>query len=130
MQERIREIITKLIKAIETENYEYVRQIFADDIENYITNSTGSVYLLKGSENYINALKKMNFNKVKPSLTITQIDVINNHEAMFMLEVKAQKPNKSLHNFAAYLVKFAGEKIVTMRMVEALPEYSDKFWND
>lgn len=46
-----------------------------------------------------------------------------------MIEVKAQKGTSHLNNFAAYLVRFNENKIVTKDVVEALPEYSDMFWN-
>ena len=72
----------------------------------------------------------MNFVKIKPSLTLTQVNVLNLDTALFMIEVKAQKGKHQLHNHAAYLAKFANGKIISMDMVEALPEYSDKFWNE
>lgn len=126
----LKNLITLLIQSIEQEDYPTLRKLYADDVENYVTDKEGSSVLVKGCENYLAALKRMNFSKVHPSLTITQINVLSKDEALFMLEVKAQKPTKSLHNFAAYLIKFANNKIIRTTMVEALPAYSDSFWNE
>ena len=126
----IKSLITLLIKSIEQEDYVTLRKLYADDVENYVTDKEGESVLVKGCENYLAAIKRMNFSSVHPSLTITQINVLSENEALFMVEVKAQKPTKSLHNFAAYLVKFANNKINSTTMVEALPAYSDSFWNE
>ena len=127
---QIKKIIISLIQAIEQENYEIVRTIFDPNIDNSVTDKQGNTFHLNGSEAYISAIKRMNFSIIKPSLHITQINVLNENEALFMIEVKAQKGEHKLHNHAAYLVKLKNHKIISMDMVEALPEYSDKFWNE
>jgi len=126
----IKDTIEKLIKSIIHEEYDIVREIFADDIDNSITTAQGEAFHLVGAEQYINALKRMNFAKIKPTISLTQINVLNDHEALFMLEIKAKKGNHLLHNHAAYLAKFKNNKIISMDMVEAQPKYSDKFWNE
>ena len=45
-----------------------------------------------------------------------------------MVEIKAERNNKSLHNYATFLVEILDSKIVSVHMVEALPEYSSLFW--
>ena len=126
----IKSLITLLIKSIEQEDYPTLRKLYADDVENYVTDKEGGSFLVKGCENYLAAIKRMNFSSVHPSLTITQINVLSEDTALFMIEVKAQKPTKTLHNFSAYLVEFANNKIKRTTMVEALPAYSDSFWNE
>lgn len=126
----IKSFITLLIKSIEQEDYPTLRKLYADDVENYVTDKEGGSFLVKGCENYLAAIKRMNFSSVHPSLTITQINVLSEDTALFMIEVKAQKPTKTLHNFAAYLVEFSNNKIKRTTMVEALPAYSDSFWNE
>ena len=41
---------------------------------------------------------------------------------------QARRKGRELHNFAAFLMDIAEGKIRQMRMVEALPAYSDEFW--
>ena len=130
LQYDLKEIINELIKAIEHSDFIKIKEIFADNIDNSITEKNGKTFHLIGADNYINAIKRMNFVKIKPSLTLTQVNVLNLDTALFMIEVKAQKGKHQLHNHAAYLAKFANGKIISMDMVEALPEYSDKFWNE
>lgn len=127
---KMKDFIQLLVKSLEKEDDATLCKLYADDVKNYVTDKNGGVFLIQGCENYLAAIKKMNFSKVRPTLSITQINVLNDNEALFMLEVKAKKPNKSLHNFAAYLVKFENDKIISTTMVEAMPAYSDAFWND
>jgi len=129
-ESEIKSMVFDLVQAIERSDYKTVEKYFANDIKNYVTNKEGGINLVVGAQEYINALQSMNFRKVKPTLSITQIHVISNNQAMFMLEVNARKLDKTLHNFATFLIDIEGTKIVTMRMVEALPRYSDQFWND
>lgn len=126
----IKDLIALLVKSIEQEDYPTLRKLYADDVENYVTDKDGGTVFVKGCESYIAAIKRMNFSSVRPSISITQINVLSDDQALFMVEVKAQKPNKSLHNFAAYLVKFGNNQIKSTAMVEASPAYSDSFWND
>lgn len=47
-----------------------------------------------------------------------------------MVEIKAERKGRTLHNFAAFLMDVRKGRIQAMRMVEALPAYSDAFWKD
>jgi len=126
----IKSTIENLVKAIESEEFDTVEAIFANDVVNSVTDKNGDAFHLKGVASYIEALKRMNFSKTRPKLNITQINLISDHEALFMLEVIAQKGSHKLHNYVAYFARFRNNKIISMDMVEALPEYSDKFWNE
>jgi hypothetical protein len=47
-----------------------------------------------------------------------------------MVEIRAERLGRSLHNFAAILVRLSDErKMIEYRMVEALPLESDRFWS-
>jgi len=46
-----------------------------------------------------------------------------------MVEIKAKRKGRELHNFAAFLMDIRDRRISKMRMVEALPAYSDEFWS-
>ena len=45
-----------------------------------------------------------------------------------MVEIRAERKQRSLHNFAAFLATVADDRITELWMVEALPAYSDQFW--
>jgi len=47
---------------------------------------------------------------------------------MVMVEIRAERNGRSLHNFSAFLAKTHEGQISELWMVEALPAYSDAFW--
>jgi hypothetical protein len=47
-----------------------------------------------------------------------------------MVEIRAGRGGRELHNFGAFLSRIDGEgRIVDLWMVDALPAYSDEFWS-
>ena len=106
-----------------------MRACLNDDVKSYITQAAGDVALLDGADALLANLANMNTQVVKPSIQITQLAEFNQNQALVMIEIKATRRGKSLHNFAAFLLGFVQDKISEIRMVEALPAYSDEFWN-
>jgi len=118
------------IKAFEQGNEKQLEQLLSEDVINYVTNAQGGVDKLEGRKSYLDRIKAMNISSVKLKLNITQLLVINAHQALVMIEVKAQRHEKTLHNHAAFLVNIKNNQISEMWMVEALPAYSDTFWKE
>jgi len=46
-----------------------------------------------------------------------------------MVEIRAERGGKTLHNHAAYLSLVQEGQVTELWMVEALPAYSDDFWS-
>lgn len=47
-----------------------------------------------------------------------------------MVEFKAERKGRTLHNHAGFLARFDGDvRIDELWMVDALPAYSDEFWS-
>ena len=44
-----------------------------------------------------------------------------------MVELEAARGDDRLHNFASFLARTAGGKVVAVWMVEAIPAHSDEF---
>ncbi len=99
-------------------------------MKSYISNADGGVNVLNGSDALICSLQSLDVKIVKPSIRITQIATIKKSQVMVMIEIKAQRKNKSLHNFATFLLNFKDGLINELHMVEALPAYSDEFWKN
>jgi hypothetical protein len=55
--------------------------------------------------------------------------VVDDERILTMMEVKAKRKGRELHNFAAFLARVPGDQISELWMVEALPAYSDEFWS-
>jgi endonuclease/exonuclease/phosphatase family metal-dependent hydrolase len=48
---------------------------------------------------------------------------------LVMVEIQAHRGGRSLHNFAAHLLRIADGRIRDWRMVDAKPAESDEFWS-
>ena len=46
-----------------------------------------------------------------------------------MIEIRAERDGRALHNHAGFLLELGGTGISRMWMVDALPEYSAEFWS-
>ena len=45
-----------------------------------------------------------------------------------MVESRAERGGRDLHNFGAFLAEVCDGKVTRLWMVDALPAYSDEFW--
>ena len=114
--------------SFETGSREAMQNTLAENLKSYITNAEGGVFLLNGRDVFIDNIEALDVKTVKPEVNITQMTRINQNQTMTMIEIKAKRKGKSLHNFAAFLFTFEDGLINEIRMVEALPAYSDEFW--
>jgi ketosteroid isomerase-like protein len=54
---------------------------------------------------------------------------IASDQVLVMVEIHARRGDRSLHNFAAHLVRVSDGRITELRMVDARPADSDAFWS-
>jgi ketosteroid isomerase-like protein len=54
---------------------------------------------------------------------------IASDQVLVMVEIHARRGDRSLHNFAADLVRVSDGRITELRMVDAKPADSDAFWS-
>lgn len=99
-----------------------------DDVKSYITNAEGGINLLDGQDEFIHNIEALDVKTVKPTVRITQMLRVSQNQVMVMVEIKAKRKNKSLHNFTAFLIIFKNCLINEIRMLEGLPAESDEFW--
>jgi len=126
----IKEIISNFVFAFEQDNYNQMNTILADDLVSYITDAKAGSKLLKGKNEFIENMRALKIEEVKLTVKITQILEIEDDQGLVMVEINAARKNKTLHNYAAFLINTKGDKISEIRMVEALPAYSDEFWKN
>ncbi len=120
------ETMVGLIDAFSTHNEAGMRAPLAEDITAYVTNADGGVDQVNGRDSYLQrllALKAPTF-----SATVTQSVNVAQDQALVMVEIRAERKGRTLHNFAAFLARVQHDQIVELWMVEALPAYSDEFW--
>lgn len=122
--------VTDFIEAFGQGDYDRMANLLAEDVESYVTNAEGGCSLLRGRGAYMAAIESVNYREVAPSIAITQILSVKPDQVLVMVEIKAERKGRTLHNFAAFLMDVRKGRIQAMRMVEALPAYSDAFWKD
>jgi ketosteroid isomerase-like protein len=106
---------------------ETVRSLLAEDAAVYVTNAEGGVDRVEGRDRAMARLPDLT--DAEWSTAITQVVVVDDERVMAMIEVKAKRKGRNLHNFAAFLARVPGDQISDLWMVEARPAYSDEFWS-
>ena len=106
---------------------ETMRSLLAADAVSFITNAEAGADRVDGRDGFMARLPDLEGARL--STAITQVVAIDEERAMTMVEVKAERQGRSLHNFAAFLTRSAGGQITHLWMVDAKPSDSDDFWS-
>ena len=101
----------------------------AEDLMAEVTQKDGSTRQAAGRDAYMALIERLNIPVVRPSLAITQIADVNADQVLVMVEVRAARKGRRLHNFSAFLMTVRNGQIERIWMVEALPAESDAFWS-
>ena len=122
-------LVDRFLESFNSGDLGAMRAALADDAVAYITGPDGDPVVLNGAGMYIAALEAMDVANVEYSVTLTQAPVmVGDQQVLIMTEVRARRGDKTLHNFAAHLLRVADGRIVEMFMVDAKPAESDAFW--
>jgi len=122
-------VVGTFIDAFNAADLETMASCLAETLVAEVTQRDGSTTQVEGRDSYMNLIAQLDIGTVQPKLTITQIADVNDDKVLVMIEVKAVRKERRLHNFAAYLMTIRDLKIARIWMVEALPEESDTFWS-
>ncbi len=118
--------IRALVTAFATRDERGLRAALADDVVAYVTNAEGGVDRVTGSEHYLQRLLALQAPTLE--VNVTQSVTVAPGQAMAMVEIRAERQGRTLHNFAAFLARADDDGITELWMVDALPAYSDEFW--
>ena len=115
-----------LIAAFSAHDAPAMRATLADDLTAYITTADGGVEPVHGADDYLRRLLALQAPSL--SVTVTQSVTVAADQALLMVEIRAERNGRTLHNYAAFLATVHTSRISELWMVEALPAYSDEFW--
>jgi ketosteroid isomerase-like protein len=120
------ETVRGLIDAFSMQNEADMRSALAENMTAYVTNAEGGVDRVDGRDAYLTRLLALK----APTLNaaVAQSVTVARDQALVMVEIRAERKGRTLHNFAAFLARVSDDQIVELWMVEALPAYSDEFW--
>lgn len=122
-------IVERFLAAFGTADFDAMREVLAPDLVAYVTNSTGDVDRVEGRDAYLARIEAMDLPAARFRVELTQRPVtVAPDQVLAMVEVHAERADRTLHNFAAHLLRIADDQITEWRMVEAKPAESDAFW--
>jgi ketosteroid isomerase-like protein len=125
--DRLERLARELFEAYGAADLETMRSLLAEDLTAYITTADAGVDRVAGREAFMSRLPDLEGAQL--STAITQIAAIDEERVMTMLEVKAERKGRTLHNFAAFLARVGEGQVAELWMVEAKPAYSAEFWS-
>ena len=104
-----------------------VRAALADDLVSYVTNADGGADAVHGADAYMARLPGLR--AAGGTIAVTQALEVDDRRVLAMVEIRAERDGRALHNHAGFLLELGGSSISRMWMVDALPEYSAEFWS-
>lgn len=129
-QESPADFARRFVAAMEASDMATIAASFDPDVRAYITNAQGGTDLVEGAEALTPRFPDFADMADSFRATVTQAHEIDDATVLFMVEIRAERKGRSLHNFAGiYLRLSADGRMAEYRMVEALPAESDAFWS-
>jgi ketosteroid isomerase-like protein len=125
--EQLKQLARELFDAYGQGDLDTMRSLLAEDLVAYITNADAGVDRVHGREGFMSRLPDLAGAEL--STAVTQIVAIDDERVMTMIEIKAERGDRALHNFAAFLARVSDGQIAELWMVDAKPAYSDEFWS-
>ncbi len=123
--------VHRFVAAMEASDMETVAACFDPTVRAFITNAAGGTDLVEGSDNLRRRFPDFAAMADTFQANVTQVHEITASTVLFMVEIRAERKGRSLHNFAGILIRLSDEgRMTEYHMVEALPEESDRFWSD
>jgi ketosteroid isomerase-like protein len=121
--------LERFLAAFNAGDFKGMRGVLADDAVAYVTDRDGEEMRIDGADGYLAAVEAMDLTSADYSVRLTQPAVaVDDRRALAMVEVNARRGERTLQNFAGYLVTADAGRITELRMVDAKPAESDEFW--
>ena len=123
-------VASPFLQVFSAADFDGMRAMLAGDVRAYITNATGGIDEVEGRDDYLRRLEEMDLPAAQFTVELTQAPVlVDPDRVLVMVEVRARKGDRVLHNFAAHLLRVAEGRITEWWMVDAKPALSDHFWS-
>jgi hypothetical protein len=121
--------VHRFVRALESSDMATVRASLHPEVRAHVTNAEGGTDLVEGAE----ALGRRfpYFASMADSFRaiVTQVHDMDARTVLFMVEIRAERLGRSLHNFAGIFLRLSASGAVTeYRMVVARAAESARFW--
>ena len=122
--------VKRFLDAFSAADLGAMRSLLAEDVVSYITNAGGGVDRVEGADAILERIEAMDLPAAEFSVQLTQPPVeVDPDRVLVMVEIRAARGGRTLHNFAAHLMRVSDGRIAEWRMVDAKPAESDSFWS-
>src|SRR5918911_5663374 len=101
----------RFLQAFSDADFGTMRSLLADDARAYITNAQGGVDRVDGADAYLARVAAMDLPSADLTLTLTQLADVAPEQVLAMVEVRARRGDRSLHNYAAHLLTVRAGRI-------------------
>ncbi len=123
----IETLVRSFFDAYGASERERAASFLAEDLTAFITNGDAGVDEVRSRDEYMARVPDLR--SAGGSLQVTQVVAVDEERVLSMVEVRAARGEKVLHNFAGFLARVRDDHIVELWMVDAKPAYSDEFWS-
>jgi len=122
-------IVERFLAAFGNADMEAMHDLLAPNLVAWVTNSDGEMDRIEGRDGYLERIEAMDLPAASFRVELTQPAVpVNPDLVLALVEVHAERGGRTLHNFAAHLLRLRGNQISEWWMADAKPAESDAFW--
>jgi ketosteroid isomerase-like protein len=124
------DIATDLVEAFNAGDLDRMSDLLAPDLVAWVTNAEGEADRITGRDEYLSRIAAMDLPAARYRVRLTQSPAaIDDHLVLLMVEVRAERDGRRLHNFAAHVLRVDEGRVTEWRMADAKPAESDQFWS-
>lgn len=122
-------VAQRFISAFTNADFGAMRECLAPGLVAWVTDSAGQMMRLEGRDEYLSRIEQMDLPANDFSVELTQAPVqVDADLELLMVEVHAERDGRTLHNFAAHLLRVDDGQITEWWMADAKPSESDTYW--
>lgn len=122
-------IVERFLAAFGTAETAAMRELLAPDLVAWVTNADGEMDRIEGRDGYLERIEAMDLPAARFRVELTQPPVpVKPDLVLALVEVHAERDGRTLHNFAAHLLRLEDDQIAEWWMADAKPAESDAFW--
>lgn len=122
-------IVERFLTAFAAADIDAMRELLAPDLVAWVTNAEGEMDRIEGRDGYLERIEAMDLPAASFRVELTQPPVpVDPDLVLALVEVHAERDGRTLHNFAAHLLRLADDQIAEWWMADAKPAESDAFW--
>jgi ketosteroid isomerase-like protein len=120
------EVARRFLEAWLAADLARTRALLGEDLVAYVMNAEGGVVRVDGRDAYLGRVEAMDLASARFSVELTQPPAaVSPDRVLVMVAIGAECGGRSLHNFAAHLLRIADGRIRDWRMVDAKPSQSE-----